>query len=208
MIDLSHPIAREGLLLLVILNPFAQMVYLANLIADTEDGEFRRIFLCASLLTAVICVLFALTGEFLLSHVFQVSLPAMQIFGGLVILGVAYTYIVRGPEGLRLFRGDITEIAQQVALPIMIGPGLIWMSIRVGRDFSPMTALTIITAVLAVNAACVLAYQWFYRKAKGPIEVALIKYFSIAMRLNALLIGAVSVQMILSGVTDYVGATE
>jgi hypothetical protein len=54
----------------------------------------------------------------------------------------------------------------------------------------------------------VLAYQWFYRKAKGPIEVALIKYFSIAMRLNALLIGAVSVQMILSGVTDYVGATE
>jgi small neutral amino acid transporter SnatA (MarC family) len=203
MIDYTDPIVREGLLMLVILNPFAQMVYLANLIADTATWEFRRIFIYASVLTAVICVIFALAGEFLLSHVFQVSLPAMQIFGGLVILGVAYTYIVRGPEGLRLFRGDITEIAQQVALPIMVGPGLIWMSIRVGHDFSPPTALAIIAAVLIVNAACVLAYQWFYKMARGPIEVALIKYFSIAMRLNALLIGAVSVQMILSGVTEY-----
>lgn len=194
----------DALLMLVIVNPFAQMVYLADLMADSTPMRFRAIIIMASILTFVICFFFALVGESLLFDVFQVSLPAMRIFGGLIIFGVAYSYIVTGPQGLRLFRGDISEIAQQVALPLMVGPGVIWLAIRIGKLHPTPIAASVIGGALAVNLGAVLAYHWFYTRARGRIELALIKYFSMMMRLNALLIGAVAVEMVLSGLSQYV----
>ena len=198
------PVLDDALLMLVIVNPFAQMVYLADLMSDSTPMRFRAIILMASLLTFIICFLFALVGETLLFDVFQVSLPAMRIFGGLIIFGVAYSYIVSGPQGLRLFRGDVSEIAQQVALPLMVGPGVIWIAIRIGKTHMTPEAALIIGGVLAVNLGALLAYHWFYTRARGRFELALIKYFAMLMRLNALLIGAVAVEMVLSGLSQYV----
>ncbi|MFC1586911.1 MarC family protein [Planctomycetota bacterium] len=194
---------KDGILMLVILNPFAQMLYLSDLMNDVPSRQFRKIFVSATLLTTGICILFAGIGEYLLYEVFQVSLPAMRIFGGLIIFSVAYSYIIRGPEGLRLFKGDVSEIAQQITLPLMVGPGIIWISIKIGKSYILTYSSVIIFMVMFINCIFVLFYQLFLKKAKGPVEIAIIKYFAIAMRLNALMIGAVSVDMVLSGIAEY-----
>jgi small neutral amino acid transporter SnatA (MarC family) len=194
---------RDGLLLLVIVNPFGHMVYLADLMNQSTHREFLRIYLSGALFGLLICLFFALVGEFVLFQVFHVSIAAMRIFGGMIILSVAYTYIVHGPNGLRLFRGEVSEIAQRIALPLTVGPGVIWMSIRIGKTYAHLPMTLIITSALAANALLVLTYFWFFKKAKGPLELAMIKYFAIAMRLNALIIGAISIDMILSGISEY-----
>jgi len=196
-------IIRKGLLLLLIINPFSQMVYLADLMDQNSGRNFTRIYAIASLTTIAVCVIFAVAGEFIIFDIFQVDLSAMRIFGGLVILGVAYVYIVQGPTGLKLFRGDVTEIAHQIALPLMVGPGVIWMAVTIGESFNFITGFLVITAVFVINAVMVLIYFYAYKHAKGPLELALIKYFAIAMRLNAFMMGAVSVHMIISGVFTY-----
>ncbi|MFH1741914.1 MAG: MarC family protein [bacterium] len=191
-------------LMLIILNPFAQMLYLSDLMQNCSTSEFRKIFIQASFLTLAICLFFAWTGDFMLSTIFQVKLPAVRIFGGMIILTVAYTFIMHGPEGVKLFRGDVTEISQQIALPLLVGPGIIWVCIHIGRiHTAPWDVLTIASALL-INGMLVLVYQRVYKNAHGRLEMMLLKYFAMAMRLNALMIGAVSVQMILAGIQEFI----
>jgi len=202
---MSQEMLHDALLMLVIVNPFSQMVYLADLMNRSTEREFIMIYIRATFLTTVICLLFAWAGEFLLFDVFQVNLSAMRIFGGLIILAVAFSYIIRGPQGLRLFKGDITEIAQQISLPLMVGPGVLWMSVKIGETYNLAFASLIISLVFIANGLSVLIYFFFYKEARGPIATGMIKYFSIAMRLNAFMMGAVAVNMIISGIAEYFG---
>lgn len=190
--------------MLVIQNPFGLMVYLVELMNETPPREFRRIYIKATTLAFIVLFVFMLIGETLLRDVFQVELPAMKLFGGVITFAIAYGYIVHGPSSIRLFRGDITQLAQQVALPFMVGAGVIWMSMKLGQEYPVGSAAAVIAGELAVTGAMVLSYHWFYKRAKGPLETAMVKYFAMAMRVNALLIGAVSIQMMLSGLHDYI----
>lgn len=194
---------NDGLLMLVIINPFAQMLYLSNLMNQVSTREFGAIFLQGSLLTLTICLLCAFLGEFILFKMFQVSLPAMRIFGGLVNLTLSYSYVMKGPEGIKLFHGDITQLAQQIALPVMVGAGVVWVSMRIGQTHTPPATVLIIASALLINGLMVLGYQAIFNNVHGRIEMLLVKYFGVAMRFNALLIGAVSIEMILGGIRDY-----
>ncbi|MBD3401552.1 hypothetical protein GF420_01550, partial [candidate division GN15 bacterium] len=84
---------QDGLLMLVILNPFAQMVYLGELMNETDVRTFVKIFVQATVLTTIICLIFAESGEFILYDVFQVRFSTMRIFGGLIVFSLAFVYI-------------------------------------------------------------------------------------------------------------------
>jgi multiple antibiotic resistance protein len=194
---------HDGLLLLIIINPFSQMVYLSKLMDESTKRDFLIIYFQATLMSLIICVLFAFVGELVLYDIFQVSLSAMRIFGGILILSVAYVFIMRGSEGIKLFQGHVSEIAQQIMLPLMIGPGVIWMCVKIGETYSGPISALIIALGLILNALLVFTYYIFYKDARGVVAVAMKKYFGIIMRLNAFMMGAVSVEMILSGIHDY-----
>jgi len=195
---------RDSLLLLVMLNPFATMLYLTELMRERSTKEFSGIYLRASIFTFVILVLFAITGDFILDSVFQVGLPAVRIFGGITIFMAAYTYLMHGPEGIKLFKGDVTTIAQRITLPFLVGPGSIWVSIHIGRTHSLPTSFLLIFIPVLINALGVAIYLLMIKSATRRRTVTrILNYFEMAMRLNALLIGAVSVQMILSGIRDF-----
>lgn len=197
-------ILRDGLLMLVIMNPFAQMLYLSQLMNETSPREFGRILLQATIITFAICLGCALLGTLILFTLFQVTLPAMRVFGGLINLHLAYSYIMKGPAGVKLFSGNITELAQQIAMPVMVGAGVVWVSMRIGEVHPPPITAAIIAAVLVINGGLVHGYQMIFKRSTGRVEQALLKYFGVAMRFNALLIGALSVQMILGGAEQFI----
>ena len=199
--------SNDLVLMLVIMNPFAQTLYLSKLMSETTWRQFGGIYLQGTLLTYVICLLCAYLGEFVIFTVFQVTLPAMRVFGGLINLQLAYSYVMKGPEGVKLVQGNITEMAQQIALPIMVGAGVVWISMRIGRIYAPLEAAMIIGAALAINFGFVFGYQVLSQSARGRLKLLLAKYFGVAMRFNALLIGAVSVQMILGGIREFMAET-
>jgi multiple antibiotic resistance protein len=199
---------KEFLFMLVILNPFAQALYLANLMNHMKPFEFIKVHLRALVLTYGVFILFALIGEnVILKQVFQVRLASLQIFGGIVMLIVAYRYIIIGPESNLLFNGDVSKLAQEISLPYMIGPGTIWVSILIGRKFDFYIALAIIAAVLIINFTFIISYQQIYHRLGSRKETILGKYFGILMRTNALFIGAIAVEMLIVGMegvlTDY-----
>lgn len=197
---------RDTLLLLVMLNPFATMLFLTAMMQERSTREFLAIFTKASLFTLLILIAFALTGDFVLAEIFQVSLPAVRIFGGMTIGMAAFTYIMQGPEGLKLFRGDITTVAQNIALPFLVGPGAIWVSISIGSTHPVWASSSIIIIALAINFLSMMIYNLMINRARDhQVLTRILSYFQMLMRLNALLIGAVAVQMILAGIKAFMG---
>lgn len=190
----------QFLFMLIILNPFAQLLYLSDLINQVSTPKFTIVHFKATLLSAGVFILFFLFGEILLHEVFQVRFSSLQIFGGVIMLLIGYRYVADGAGSNLLFRGDISDIAPRISLPYMVGPGTIWASMLVGRQYNILPGIVIILSVLAVNFLFVVAASWFFSTLQGRKETMLGKYFAILMRTNALFIGAIAVEMIVSGI--------
>lgn len=188
--------------MIVMLNPFAQVVYLQTLMTRLTIGEFADMHFRASLLSFGVFVLFAEVGDFLLTDVFQVRLAALQIFGGLIMLYIAHKYFAEGAGSNLLFRGNIEDLASEVSLPYMVGPGTLWLSILIGRKVDAVTSALAIGGVLLINMLFVVAVRIVFQGLYARRNTMLGKYFSILMRTNTLFIGAIAVEMILTGIGD------
>ena len=115
------------------------------------------------------------------------------------MLFIAYRYIAEGPGSNLLFRGEISELAPQISLPYMVGPGTIWVAILVGQQYPVYISSAIVTGVLALNFLFVISICLIFERVTGRRETRLGKYFAILMRTNALFIGAIAMEMVVSG---------
>lgn len=193
------------ILMLVILNPFAQILYLKELMNELSLRDFIGVHVRATLLSLGVFALFAAVGEPLLENVFQVRLASLEIFGGLIILFIAYRYVTQGEGSNLLFRGKISDLAPNISLPYMVGPGTLWLAILLGRTYIWPIAVFVVALVLVVNMAVVLTAAFCFDRLKSTSETMLGKYVAILMRTNALFIGAVGVEMIINGIQELLG---
>ena len=185
--------------MLIILNPFSQMLYLRELFERLRFRVFLGVHLRASLYSFIIFAIFATAGDPLLQHVFQVRLGSLQVFGGLVNLFVAYRYITAGAGSTVLFSGKISELAPNITLPYMVGPGMLWVSILMGRAYPFYVALALIAGVLTINVVAVLGAYTLFQSGEQRRETRLAKYLGVLMRMMALFVGAIGVEMIVGG---------
>lgn len=188
-----------ALLMLIILNPFAQVLYLRSLFDQLSFRAFAGVHLRATLYSFAIFLVFAMFGDPILHDVFQVRLGSLQVFGGLVNLYVAYRYITAGEGSVVLFRGDISDLAPSITLPYMVGPGMLWVSILMGRLHHAPVVFLMIGVVLGVNMAFVFAARMLFQSAESERETGFAKSFAVLMRLMALFVGAIGVEMMVGG---------
>lgn len=191
------------LLMLVVINPFAQLVYLQDYMRDLDSKEFTKTHLQASYLAYGVFLLFAFLGDVILDHVFQIHLESLQIFGGLIMLNIAYRYIVVGAESNKMFRGAVVDPAQEIALPYMVGAGTVWISILMGQRHPWYETMLSIGGVLLINFVIVVGVQWNLKRLEKQKGTVVGKYFSILQRTMALFIGAVGVEMIMMALLKF-----
>lgn len=193
------------LLMLIILNPFAQVLYLRGLFDELSFSAFVGVHFRATVYSFVIFIVFALFGDPILRDIFQVRLGSLQVFGGLVNLYVSYRYITAGEGSVLLFRGNINDLAPNITLPYMVGPGMLWVSILMGRLHNVAGVALMIAAVLAINMAFVLFARHLFRAAESDRETGFTKGFGVLMRLMALFVGAIGVEMMVGGLQSLFG---
>ena len=193
---------RLAIYFFIILNPFSQVLFLWDLMNTLTLRQFAGVYARASLLSWGVYALFALTGEFLFVEVFQVSIEAFRIFGGLIVFLIALRYFTQGGGSNQFFRGEPAEMATSIAIPFMIGPATIWVSILIGRGFAFPFDILQIAGVLLLNFLLVVLAQRLIAPLKGARDSLAGAYFTILMRTSALFIGAIGVQMILTGLTE------
>jgi len=191
--------------LLVLINPFSQVLYMWDLMKELSWREFASVYARATLLSFGVFAFFSLTGDLLLVHVFQVRTDALRVFGGLIMLMIALRFFTHGAGSSMLNRDAAHELAPNIALPFMVGPGTIWVSIMLGRSLPAGFDLVHIAVVLVVNLAFVASFHRVIAHLESAKETLVGSYFHILMRTNGLFIGAIGVEMILSGLVG-VGA--
>jgi len=187
-------------LLFVLLNPFMMSVYLNDLVDRLDYEVFKGIVIRAGFIATSVFIVFALVGDAFFSHVLQARFAALLLFGGLVFLLIGLKMILVGSESLSFLRGDPEYLSSTVAMPFMVGPGTLSASIVAGSRLSPLFAVLAVVIAMLFAVLSLLAFKWIIDTVRKKREKLVRRYFDIAGRLAALVIGTLAVEMIIQGV--------
>jgi multiple antibiotic resistance protein len=190
--------------LFVVVEPFGVVPTFASLTRDRPRDEQLQIAARASIVGALILLAFAFIGRGLLSAL-GVRLDAFQVAGSLVLL-LGALEMIRGKAGCQRCttseadptRADIAIVP--IAIPMLAGPGAMTATMSlVARQPLPAVLFAIV-AVFAVTFL-VLRGTATVQRFIGPATLA------VVLRVLGLLLAALSIQSIISGVQSLLGWT-
>lgn len=185
---------------LAILNPFALCLYLVGTMEDLSMRAFLRVLAGACLISLSAFILCAVAGETILYHVLGVRIDAMRAFGGVIFFIVAYRYVMQGYRATEILRGSLEELPSAIALPYMIGAGTITQSILLGKQHNPIQSSIVLTAGMVLCFVAVVCFKLLRDRMRGARERIFDRYVNTLARINGLLIGAISTEMIVTGI--------
>lgn len=188
--------------LLIIMDPLGNLPIFLLFTRDNTLAERRRMALVAALASAVILVLFALSGDALLRF-FHISMPAFQLAGGFIFFIYALQMLALIPSGIKTSAEEEQEGIRKenialvpLAVPLLAGPGAI-TTVLVWRQqlTAPLQQVELLAAILA---ACVIVYValFFADALRRLLGVSGIR---VVTRLMGLLLAVIAVQFMVDG---------
>jgi multiple antibiotic resistance protein len=199
MLDLLGLLLDAGkatLALFIIVDPLGDIPIFMGLTENVPQSKRKKIYNTATIVGTVLLLVFAFTGTGIL-RLFGLSIYSFEVAGGILLLIIAIRILVLGsmhenvesPESLG---------AVPIAIPLLVGPGAITTTI-----FNIQLYSTAAPAILAV--LIVMAITWVILRYIDKIYKFLGKTGSLVIaRVMALLIAAIAVQYILTGITHFV----
>jgi multiple antibiotic resistance protein len=187
-------------ILLITIGPLKAAIVFATL-TTTADAAFRRAVAIKTVATASIVVaLFILAGEFLLG-VFHISLPALKLAGGLILLLFALHMVMGEEKGGSEGAGPPSpSIAiYPLAVPLMATPqgivAIVTMAAGMPKVSGAITLLILAAIIMALNLVTLLyADKILSRIGVGPLQVV--------ARIVGLLLAGLAMQLMLWGLGD------
>lgn len=191
---------------LVMLNPFALFLYLEPIRKDLDHKQFIRVIFKATLISLSVCLVFFFTGEWIFEQVFRINFESFRIFGGIIIFSYAYFYIVKGQKALIMIKEDLDDLASEIALPFMVGAGTLSLTILLSVKQSMLIGSGLLVIVFLVNFFLLFVLKWIRDQFdKRKFRKAYDKNMEVLLRLNGFFIGAIGVNMVVSGIQNMFG---
>lgn len=194
----------SGTLLLVLLNPFLVTVYLIDAMQKLDGSVFRNVLLRAGAIASAVFCLFAALGDAVFRTAFQSHFASFQIFGGIIFLLIGLQFVFRGPQAIKLLRGDSKHIAGAIAMPVLIGPGTISVSVVLGERHPTWEACLIVILTVALSILLISGFKGLHDWVRPRYEGLVERYIEVTGRIAALFIGTYAVEMIVHGVRGWV----
>jgi multiple antibiotic resistance protein len=194
-LEFISELTRAMIALFIVVDPFGNIPIFMGLTENATDAERTKTFNTAILISVILLLVFAFTGTGILT-IFGISIYSFYVAGGILLLIIAIRILITGsmhedaesPESLG---------AVPIAMPLLVGPGAITTTIL---DLQTYSVTITVLAVLIV-----LAITWVILRFINQIYKLLGKTGSLVIaRVMALLIAAIAVQYILTGVTHFV----
>jgi multiple antibiotic resistance protein len=188
-------------LLLVTVGPLKALIVFATLTARADAGFRRQVAIRTVTVATIVTLVFVIAGNFFL-QIFHISLPALKIAGGIILLLVALDMVMGGShedesEKPKALSPDIAVFP--LAMPMMATPqGLVAITVLVAARQSVVDVLVVVVvllAVMALNLLCLLSADRII-KAIGPAALLVIG------KIAGLLLTALAVQLMILGLRD------
>jgi len=188
---------------LVMLNPFALFLYLEPVRQDLNYEDFLKVIFKATIISFIICLIFFYFGDMIFQNILQINFESFRIFGGIIIFSFAYYFIVKGQKALILMKEDLDNLASEIALPFMVGAGSISLSILFSQKMSYFLGTISLIIIFGINFLLLMILTKFRESIDAKkIRIAFDKNMEILLRLNGFLIGAIGIDMILTGIKN------
>jgi multiple antibiotic resistance protein len=187
---------------LVLLNPFALFIYLQPVMRELSKRDFFKVLLKASLISFFIFFFFSFSGEFIFKEIFQINFEAFRIFGGIIFFSFAYMYIIHGRKSLIDMKENLNDLANEIALPFMVGAGTLLLSILMGHKFPHVVSAALLALILSVNFLLIVSLMYLRQMLSKRMRVAFDKNMEMLLRLNGFFVGAIGLNMIITGVEN------
>ncbi len=170
----------------------------------TGDSEARRRhYASRATLTAVLTLLFFLLFGQGVFQLFDITLPAFQIAGGIILLIIALDLLQATHSGVRLDNSEVAEGMEKtdisitpLGIPLLGGPAAITTVIVLSSQRPGYEGVGIVAVVIvAVGASCYIAL----RSASRLSRLLGVTGIHVTSRLMGLILLAMSVQYLLNG---------
>ncbi|WP_168381773.1 MarC family protein [Acinetobacter indicus] len=184
-----------------LLNPFLISIYMLGIIRNSEARVFNRALIQGSLISFVVFIIFAKTGEAFFHDVLHVRFESFQIFGGIIFLVIGYRYVFEGADTIGVMRGAPHHLAGTIAMPFMIGPGTISAAVITGIQLSLWQLVLVIFVTLFLTCSLLILMKYAHDHLQHKHSNYIDLYVDIVGRLAALLIGTIAIDMIVTGVS-------
>ncbi len=191
-----------------VVNPIGAVPVFLGMTANYSKPERTRTAWVTSIYFTLILLSFFLGGSFILSF-FGISVNAMRIAGGLVILNSGYALLSGKFEESRAINKEVEEEAlhkqditfSPLAMPLLSGPGSISLLIGLHAQYPQWESRAVIAFVIiamGILVYLILRSAPYFQRVLG---VAGLKALS---RIIGFIVMAIAVQYIISGVVDLV----
>ena len=189
-----------------IVNPLAAMPVFLSLTSNYTPKDRTQTAKKATLYMFSVLIVFLLAGTYILNF-FGISLSGIRIAGGLIIMRSGYSMLNPQTSGKKLNEEDERAALEKedisfspLALPLLSGPGSI--AVVIGFASQANGVADYLINGLSIFAVVLCSYI-FLRLAPAVVKAIGQNGLSVMTRLMGFLVMAISVQFILSGITQY-----
>ena len=194
-------ILSAALLLFLILDPLGNVPVFLSVLKPLPPARQRVVLIRELLIALAVLMLFLWCGKYAL-ELMHLRQESVSIAGGIVLFLIGIRMIFPRPEGLMGEIPDGVPFIVPLAIPLVAGPSGMAAVMLMGSSEPDRLGEWSLALLLAWGAtsAILLASPFLYRllgrRALSAIE-----------RLMGMLLVAISVQMLLDGLTAYLGLT-
>ena len=105
-----------------------------------------------------------------------------------------------------MIKENLDDLASEIALPFMVGAGTISLSILTSYRHTQLTGLLILLAAFLINFLSIFLLKKVRDSLEGKrLKTAYDKNMEVLLRLNGFFIGAIGINMILTGIKTMFG---
>ena len=205
---MGFKLAEVILLLFATIGPLKVTIVCATLTAGATPKFLADLALRSVLITTVVCIVFAVLGEAILK-VFQVSLPAFQIAGGIIVMLFSIE-MVMGDKADASSADSPTASAEALSLDIAAYPlavplmasisgliAIVSLVAQMGHALGGLLYLSVLIAVImALNYICLRSCRIIV-KAVGPVALKVIG------TIMGVILVALAVELVVMGLVGF-----
>lgn len=204
---MMEQLVKTFVVFFLVIEPVSLVPMFAALTRGGEPGYRRRMAYKSIAISALIFVLFAAAGDYVLKAL-GVTVNAFKIAGGVLLFLLAVDMVFARQSGLRSttvreqdearYREDISVFP--LAFPLIAGPGslatlLLFVVDTRGQPLAMLSVLAVILGVLAITLVFLLATTRIMR-------VMGVTGANVISRLLGVVLAALAVQYVLDGVAN------
>ena len=185
--------------LLALVNPIQKIFIITSLQNQFTDKDLRYLASKSSLTAFIILVFFLFLGQLIFNYVFHIELYAFQVTCGVVlfyngIMGLQKGVFLQVDQNIKL--ADLSAVP--IAMPMIAGPATITAAVTFPAHYGK--TITVISIFLALSINLLLM---FFAKSIGKV-LTKYNFMNALIRITGLIVATIGVQMIFTGITNFI----